>query len=81
MGSDTAFDVHDLLLALPSNGDWMRGDGPFRHLLMILLDEELPLVEETLMPTDDETPAPAWMVRLTQVGQEERATILQECDA
>jgi hypothetical protein len=81
MASDTAFDVYDLLLALPVNGEWLPGNGPFRHLLTILLDEGSPLIEETHMPTDDKTPAPEWRVRLTHIGQQERAAILQPCDA
>ncbi|WP_158746935.1 hypothetical protein [Acidisphaera sp. L21] len=76
-----AFDVYDLLLALPANGEWVSGKGQFQHLLMILLGGGSSLIEETSMPATDEMLVPEWQVRLSHIGQQERAAILQPCDA
>ena len=73
MPGETA--LHEMLMAMPSNGDWMLGAGPHSRTMTILLDECSSLIAENAMPLDD-IPT-LWWVRLTLAGMAMRRTLGQ----
>jgi hypothetical protein len=56
-------EVQELLMALPSNGEWAPGSGPYYEIINTMLDERSLLIEEDEMPEDGDGP---WRVRLTE---------------
>jgi hypothetical protein len=66
--------LREMLMAMPSNGGWMLGAGPYSPTLTILLDDCSPLVEENIMAVHD-VPT-IWKVRLTAAGMAMRKTLV-----
>jgi hypothetical protein len=55
-------EVQRVLMAMPLDGEWMPGSGPYSEIINAMLDARSPLVEEDKMPEDGDGP---WRVRLT----------------
>jgi hypothetical protein len=67
--------LNETLMAMPSNGGWMLGTGPYSPTLMIMLDDCSLLVEENIMSVHD-VPT-VWRVRLTMAGIAMRKTLVR----
>ncbi len=60
-------EVQEVLLLLPSDGQWLPGRCAHKEIIMALLDEDSPLIEENEQPVDGVSGA-EWQVRLTAFG-------------
>jgi hypothetical protein len=49
-------DIQSLLIALPPDGTWMPGLGPYSEIISAMLDDPSLLIEEDAMPDDGNGP-------------------------